>query len=64
LPAPACGRRPSLLRELYEKLAANDRAVRFVAVHEEIRERLGLDVSIFHSNTDRALEYAEDALLE
>jgi glutaminase len=53
----------NLLRELYEKLAESGRTIRFAAVSEEIRERLGVDPSTLAPSAENALEESEDALL-
>jgi glutaminase len=53
----------NLLREFYEKLAEGGRTIRFAAVSEEIRERLGVDPSTLAPSAENALEESEDALL-
>jgi glutaminase len=54
----------SLLRELCERLLASGRTVRFTAAAEEVRERLGVDPSVFSPSTESALEDGEEVLLQ
>ena len=54
----------NLLRELCERLVASERTVRFTAVADEIRERLGVDPSVFAPSTESAIEDGEEALLQ
>jgi glutaminase len=54
----------NLLRELYERMVASGRKVRFAAVPEEVRERLGVVRSAFAESAESALEDAEDVLLQ
>src|SRR5207249_2769104 len=49
---------------LCERLVASGRTVRFTAAAEEVRERLGVDPSVFAPSTESALEDGEEVLLQ
>jgi glutaminase len=53
-----------LLRELCERLVASGRTARFTGVADEVRERLGLDPSVFAPSAESALEDSEEMLLQ